>query len=204
MPRLLLASWGIGALADFVGRPASEVRVAFVPTAAADFPDAEFLQADRARLRALGYRVTDLDLVGLGPDEVADRLRDADVLHVTGGNTFMLLHHMRQSGLAALLPGALADGLLYVGVSAGAVVVGPDCEPVSEIDDLDAVPELESTAGLGLVDCVVLSHYGAEDDMPLFTRIVERYGSRYEIVLLRDEQAVRVEPDGSRAVIPSP
>jgi dipeptidase E len=204
MPRLLLASWGIGALADFVGRPASEVRVAFVPTAAADFPDAEFLQADRARLRALGYRVTDLDLVGLGPGEVADRLRDADVLYVTGGNTFMLLHHMRQSDLTALLPGALADGLLYVGVSAGAVVVGPDCEPVSEIDDLDAVPELESTAGLGLVDCVVLSHYGAEDDMPLFTRIVERYGSRYEIVLLRDEQAVRVEPDGSRAVIPSP
>jgi dipeptidase E len=203
MPRLLLASWGVGALPDFVGRPASDVRLAFVPTAAADFPDAEFLQADRDRLRALGYQVADLDLVDVEPDAVADALRDVDVLYVTGGNTFMLLHHMRRSGLAELLPSRLAAGLLYVGVSAGSVVAGPDCEPVTEFDDADAVPELESMAGLNLVDVVVLSHYGAEDPAK-FRRIRERFGDRYEIVTLTDEQAVRVEADGSRTIVASP
>jgi dipeptidase E len=148
--------------------------------------------------------VADLDLVDIGRDELSAALDAADVLYVTGGNTFMLLHHMRRSGLAELLPSRLAAGLLYAGVSAGSVVVGPDCEPVSEIDDLDAVRELESTAGLGLVDFVVLSHYGAEEDMPLFQRMSERFQDRYEIVTLTDEQAVRVEADGSRTIVASP
>jgi dipeptidase E len=204
MARLLLASWGIGALADFVGRPAADVRVAFVPTAAAPYPGASFLAADRDRLRALGYPVTDLDLVGIGRDALSAALEATDLLYVAGGNTFFLLHHMRRSGLDALLPEALAAGLLYAGVSAGATVVGPDCEPASAFDDLGDAPELASMEGLGLVDFVVLPHYGDEEEMERFSTVVERYGDRHELVLISDDQAVRVEPDGSRAVVASP
>src|SRR4051794_36072483 len=92
IPRLLLLSSGVDALSDFVGRPPSDVRVAFVPTAGVPCVDASgFVDADRDRLRELGYPVTDLDLVGLGPDQVSDALRAADLLYVTGGNTFFLL-----------------------------------------------------------------------------------------------------------------
>jgi dipeptidase E len=199
MPRLLLASWGVGALADFVGRPPSDVRVAFVPTASVPCADTGFIDVDRDRLRALGYPVSDLDLVEFGPEQLPDALRDVDLLYVAGGNTFFLLHHMRRSGLEALLPDLFAAGLLYVGVSAGSCVVGPDCEPVSEIDSLADAPDLESTAGLNLVDFVVLPHFGEED----YTGVIERYGGRYELVPLKDDQAVRVEADGSRALVAS-
>jgi dipeptidase E len=204
MPRLLLASWGIGALADFVGRPPAEVRVAFVPTAAAPYPGASFLAADRDRLRELGYPVTDLDLVGIGREELSVALEATDLLYVAGGNTFFLLHHMRRSGLDALLPEAFAAGLLYAGVSAGATVVGPDCEPASAFDDLADAPELASMEGLGLVDFVVLPHYGDEEEMPRFQSTIDRYQDRHELVLLRDDEAVRVEGDGAYAIVPSP
>jgi dipeptidase E len=58
--------------------------------------------------------------------------------------------------------------------------------------------------GLGLVDFVVLPHYGEEEDMVRYRSIFERYEDRYEILPLKDDQAVRVDPDGSHALVASP
>ena len=51
----------------------------------------------------------------------------ADVLLVNGGDAIYLDHWMRQSGLAALLPGLEA---VYVGLSAGSMVMGPSIADV--------------------------------------------------------------------------
>ena len=63
---------GIGAMPDFVGRPASDVRIAFVPTGGVPCDDASVIDADLDRLRELRYAVTDLDLVGIGRDQLSD------------------------------------------------------------------------------------------------------------------------------------
>lgn len=204
MGRILLLSLGLGAIADFVGRPPDTVRVAFVPTAGDPFEDSSFVDRDRTLLQGLGYDVTDLDLKGQTQSTLKTALLDVDVLFIAGGNTFYLLRWARESGLDRVLPEALERGLLYVGASAGAIIAGPDAEPVVELDDPQAAPELSSYKGLGIVDIVVLPHFGDEKYLATYEAIIQRYKDTYTVIPLRNDQAIVVEADGTHRVVPSP
>lgn len=95
-------------------------------------------------------------------------LRATDALLVWGGDVLYLHHWMRRSGLADLLP-SLAD-LVYVGVSAGSIVVTPYNHDAEY--NLDTVPEgsdrgaEEGDRGLGLVDFTLVPHLDHEDFLP--------------------------------------
>jgi dipeptidase E len=75
-----------------------------------------------------------------------------DALLVWGGNTFYLCYWMRKSGLAELLPSL--HEMVYVGVSAGSMVVTPD---FGESYD-GRNPPVGSDDGLGLVDFSLAPH----------------------------------------------
>jgi dipeptidase E len=203
MGRLLLLSLGMGALADFVGRPPATVSVAFVPTGGDPYDDASFIDRDRRLLLESGYNVTDLDLKGQTPSTLEAALLDVDLLFVAGGNTFYLLHWAMESGLDRVLPAALDRGLLYVGASAGAIIVGPDVEPVIELDDPQAAPELSSYRGLGIVDVVVLPHFGDEKYLATYEGIIDRFRDTYTVIPLRNDEAVIIDGETHR-VVPSP
>jgi dipeptidase E len=191
--RLLLASHGIGALPELVGGDTAGLRFAFVPTAAG--PEAEtekWVQADRRQLATLGCEISTLDLVDVGAREVAEALRDADGVFLTGGNSFLLLWHAVRSGFAELASERVEAGsLLYVGTSAGALVAGPDLAPAANLDNRREVPELESSRALGLVPFTVLPH---DDDPEAHARHDEIAvaHSGIEFVRLTDERAVLV------------
>ena len=94
-------------------------------------------------------------------------VRDVDALLVWGGDVLYLVHWMRESGLADLLPGL--HETVYVGVSAGSITATPyNCD--AEFD-LQLVPEGSDMAqdaerALGLVDFALYPHLdrpGMED-----------------------------------------
>jgi dipeptidase E len=196
MKRLLLASHGIGALRELVGDETKGLRFVFVPTAAG--PEAEtkeWVQGDRRQLAALGCELSTLDLARAGASEVEKALRQADGVFLTGGNSFLLLWQARRSGFAELaVPLVEAGELLYAGVSAGAVVAGPDLAPAASLDDRGAVPELESSLALGLVPFTVLPHDNVPEAGPLFDEIVATYPAAH-FVRLADDRAVLVRGD---------
>jgi dipeptidase E len=90
-----------------------------------------------------------------------------------------------------------------VGASAGALIVGPSTEPVTQLDDPAEAPALKSLAGLGFVDFVVLPHYG-DETLSAYQAVIDEYGNRFELIPLRDDQAIVVEADGSHRLVPSP
>jgi len=61
-------------------------------------------------------------------------------------DVFYLLHHVRRSGLDQVLARRLDEGLLYIGASAGAVIMGPDIEPTSQMDVPAEAPDGPSGA----------------------------------------------------------
>ena len=64
-------------------------------------------------------------------------VRETDALLVWGGHVMYLCHWMRQSGLADLLP-SLSE-LVYVGVSAGSIVMTPyNCDVEFNLQTLRA------------------------------------------------------------------
>jgi dipeptidase E len=196
--RLYLGSAGTAGLVDFVdGR-----RLAYVPTAGKPLADRSFADESRASLRAVGFEVADLDIDGATTDEMGAALETADAVFVEGGSPFFLLQAIRESGFDRIVADAVRGGLPYMGMSAGAVVAGPDIEPLSTTSNTSYGPRLTSTAALGLVDFVVYPHYDIPERAAPFPDLLARYGGRFRLLPLVDGQAVVVDEGGTRIVTP--
>jgi dipeptidase E len=189
--RLFLASQGLGALPEFLGGARD---VLYVPTAAKPTSGQD---GNRETLVGFGHRVVDLDIDGTDDLSALDAV---DAVFVEGGSPFFLLQAMRESGFDSAVTDAVRRGLPYVGMSAGAVVAGPDLEPLSTTSNTALGPRLQSTEGLGLVDAVVFPHYNSRAAQ--YTEVEALFGGRYDLVPLEDSQALIVDDDGSR-IVPS-
>ncbi|MBK6792856.1 MAG: Type 1 glutamine amidotransferase-like domain-containing protein [Anaerolineales bacterium] len=89
------------------------------------------------------------------PKAIESIIRDAQVVYVPGGNTFLLNHRLHASGVMPFLQKRIQAGLPYVGFSAGAILCGPN---ILTSKDLNAV----STAffkGLNAIPFNVSPHY---------------------------------------------
>jgi peptidase E len=58
--------------------------------------------------------------------EIESILRDAALVYITGGNTFLLNHRLHLSSVMPYLKKKIQNGLPVVGVSAGMIVCGPN------------------------------------------------------------------------------
>src|SRR5262245_37280549 len=101
--RLYLSSMELGAdperLVSLAGRGA---RALIIMNALDNFPEerGQFCTVEKRGLENLGFLADELDLRTCfdAPDRLAQRLNDAGLLWVNGGNTFLLRRAMARSG----------------------------------------------------------------------------------------------------------
>lgn len=176
-----------------IKKPIGEISVLFIPTASRAKEELAYVNSSRRELLDLG--VNHLITLNLDHKLTTEEMQNADVIYVCGGNTFYLLKKIKESGFAQILE--QYEGL-YVGVSAGSIVVGPDIEVAAPWDENDV--KLSDTTGLRLVNFAVVPHYQRKDKT-----IVEELINRadYEILELTDNQAALVI-SGERKIIGLP
>lgn len=153
--KLLLTSGGLSndelsnSVAELAGKPLEELSLAYIPTAANVIDeDKSWLVDHLVRLQGLALAKLDIvDFSGLKYDEWFLRLDSADVLVFEGGSTSYLINKTRESGLRVALEGWL-DSKVYVGVSAGSVMVTPVIGPNGD-------------PGLAWVDFLIVPHMNA-------------------------------------------
>ena len=181
----------------FLPKKPSEFRLTFIPTAAeVEKGDLQWLQDDRKALVDAGFPVTDFTLTNKTSDEVKKMLDNTDFVFVSGGNTFYLLQEMRRSGFADVIKAYVDKGMIYGGSSAGSIVAGPDISHSALLDDPTAAPELKDFMALGLVDVVVLPHWGSEHFHHRYGKVMETaYKKGLKIILLTDDQYLLVQND---------
>ena len=114
-------------------------RMAFIPTAsyAADYGAANRLM--HWWWRALGVDVHVVDLTDARRWRIHDELRRADVFYVCGGNTFYLMYCLQTSGAAGIIRERVAQGVPYLGESAGAVAAAPSIDYIAPMDERPAM-----------------------------------------------------------------
>ncbi|MBB2955001.1 dipeptidase E [Bifidobacterium commune] len=134
------------------------LRIAYIPTADVGQPSRCMRPAVRRMLRSTGFRVHELDVARADIREIRYILTTCDIIWVGGGNSFFLLHELRRSGAADLIVQQVTGGVTYVGVSAGAVVAGPDIGYIGQMDRRGVVPASNDVSGLHLVDFRVVPH----------------------------------------------
>jgi dipeptidase E len=209
--KLLLTSSGISnpsisdALVELLGKPIAESSALVIPTAVYPFPGGTGMAwraiAGRAQspLGELGWKSLGvLELTALPTireENWVHTVREVDALLVWGGDVLYLCHWMRQSGLADLLP-SLRE-LVYVGVSAGSIVVTP-YNPDAEFD-LQFVPTGSEMArgadrALGLVDFTLYPHLDREDMPDASLANIEKWASGIPVptYAIDDATAIKV------------
>lgn len=203
---LLLTSRWLNAVPAFLTTAVakeSPLRIGFIASASAIYPDPAWTDVDRDTLRDFGHQLDEIVPEARSRDDTARQLDTVDALFVSGGNTFHLLHVLRSTGADTLIVERVRAGLPYIGASAGAVVAGPDILPASLVDDPAETAPLESTRGLGLVDVVVIPHAdGIVTGREVIDRTRARFADRYPLVFIDDDQALVVSDD-ARSVVDS-
>ena len=126
---------------------------------------------------------------------------EADAVFVGGGNTFRLLKGLYDFDLLEPIRQAVAEGLPYVGSSAGAIVAGPSLRTTKDMP----VVQPPSFAALGLVDFQISPHYLDPD--PCSTHMGETQEERIlqfleendaPVAGLREGAMLRIENEPSR------
>ncbi len=194
---LLLTSSGIvpqikPTFMSLLSKPVSENKVAFITTAAyGESKNPTWMEKDRQLLYGCGIKaIEDLDLKDKTKSELEKIIADKDIIFVNGGNTFYLLHWIRESGFDKILPTFLKRGGLYVGVSAGSYVACPTIEAATwKHQDRNKV-RLKDLTALNLVPFLITAHFEEK-----YRKIVETEAERtkYSIVALTDEQAILID-----------
>lgn len=208
--KLLLTSGGlendsiIATLRELLGKEFSDTSVAFVPTASnVESGDKWYVIKDLAKFQELKFKSVDIvDMSALTKDVWLPRLKEADILFFEGGNTFHLMRSIEKSGFRDFIPELLKEKI-WVGVSAGSMVTGPDLMlNVSQKIYGEDLNEVENIKGLGLVNFYVLPHFNSkwfplrtEENIKDATKNIKR-----KIYVLDDNCAVKVV-DGVEEVV---
>ena len=166
--KLLLTSAGIKnpsineAMLDLLGKPIAECDALCIPTASYGHAPHGLHGAYRFITGRATTPMCELGWKSLGVLELTalptlDRelwvplVEETDVLLVNGGDALYLAHHMRESGLADLLPSLRA---VWVGLSAGSMVMTPRIGEDFKVWD----PPGGGDRALGIVDFSIFPH----------------------------------------------
>ncbi|WP_312169559.1 Type 1 glutamine amidotransferase-like domain-containing protein [Microbacterium sp.] len=207
--KLLLLSLNPGAMRPFLDgvRGGASLRVGYIGDAQVAYADAPWVLAERRAIEALGHEIADVTARDLTASEFAATLSAVDAVYVAGGSTFALLEALRVTGSDVVLAERVRDGLPYIGLSAGSIIVGPDITPASIMDDPTDGPALADFAGLGLIDRTVIPHADgllAPYPPSLIAETVAAYGASHQLLTLRDDQALLVEGDRETVIDSAP
>ena len=201
--KLLLCSAGVtnpsirAALVELLGKPIEESTALVNSTASWPLRQGPQLawsylagQQPETPMAELGWKsVGVLELTALpsiARTVCLPQIEQADVLLVNGGDTIYLDRWMRESGLAELLPSL---DLVYVGLSAGSLVMSP-----SVADDFASWTRPVGGEGLGVVDFEIFPHLDNPDLPENTTADAERWaaGLTRSGYAIDDETAIRV------------
>lgn len=134
------------------------VTVAFIATAADVYEDKWFVEVDRNKLVEQGFKIREIDLKSKNIEELEKELAGCDVIFVAGGNTFYLLQQVMKSGFDTVMRKLVDTNVVYVGSSAGSIIVTPTIAIAGVEPGDENIPGLTVLTGLGLVDFEVSPH----------------------------------------------
>ncbi len=163
--KLLLTSNGFSnqeiadALFELVGKKPEDTSLVFIPTASnVEMEDKDWFIDDLINIKKQNFKSVAIADISAVPENIwRPQLEAADVLFFEGGNTYHLMRWVNDSGLIKLLPEMLKTKV-YVGLSAGSMITGPDLNLKLAKAIYGEEAEKDSMAGLSLVDFYFLPH----------------------------------------------
>ena len=94
-----------------------------------------------------------------------------------------------------------ADGMVYVGESAGAIITAKDIDYNKIMDDKEVAGELSDTVALHEADFYLLPHVGEEPFAESAQSTLDTYSDQLHLLPLNNHQAVLVEGEEVKVLV---
>ncbi|WP_281255105.1 Type 1 glutamine amidotransferase-like domain-containing protein [Paenibacillus herberti] len=179
-----------------IDRESSQLNVTIITTASPKKEGNKFVQKAKKDFNEMGFQnvdFTDLEFENPG------RLTQKNIIYISGGNPFNLLYHTKKSGADEILKNLASQNVIIVGVSAGAILLGPHIKVVRFFTPQMNTLGIEDLSALNLTDKLIFPHYDREDlfkddkSKTIEDRIKEfEYLEKCEITRLNDDHSVSV------------
>ena len=179
-------------LSESVSVPLRGKTVAFIPTASIHEAYTQYVEEARVAFDSLGIIVRELEITQCSKNEIEEVLTSCDCIYVSGGNTFFLLQELRKTGANRYITEQVEKGKLYIGESAGAMILAPNIEYAKDMDDhLALTPGFTDFGGLGIVSFYPVVHF---DSFPFekAAREVVNKNSHLPLKIITNQQAIVV------------
>ncbi len=153
------------------------------------------VSSGKKALEKLGLTVDELELTKATAAEVSDKLQKNDYIYITGGNTFFLLQELQKTGADKIIIKEVLSGKLFIGESAGSMIVSPNIEYAKDMDSPKKAPELNTFSALNLVDFYPLPHHTNFPFKKAVEKILSKYESELKLYPISNSQVILVEDE---------
>lgn len=196
MKQLFLCSYFAGVkelFRQYVSEKQLGKQVLFIPTAGNVEEYRGYIDEALQTFEDLGFQVEVLDISACDRETAQAKIFQSKLLYISGGNTFYLLQELKKKQLLSLIKEQIADGMVYVGESAGAIITAKDIDYNKIMDDKTVAMELNGTEALSEVDFYVLPHVGEEPFVESAQTTLDTYSDQLNLLPLNNRQALLVE-----------
>lgn len=199
--KLLLTSTGLthpeitNTFLELLDKTPSESKVGFVPVAAVTEDEKLYVEESKIELSKLGIK----EIIDINFKEKDQNICPSlDALYVCGGNTFHLMNEINKSNFAEVIKQFINSDKLFLGVSAGTIIVTPSIgiAAVEPADKNDV--GLTNFSGLGIVDFEISPH--VPEIVPYEN--VEKYALsiKNKIYAISDMTAIKIQGDNLEVI----
>ena len=161
-----------------------------ITTARPEKENAPWNKVTKEQLEEMGMAVSFVDF-----DVGESLVDDVDLIYVCGGNTFHLLHSIQNADapIQQQITAMCDRGGLYIGSSAGAVLVSPTIASAGEVHPDKNEDGITNLTGLHFIEQHIIPHYDQTLDDEIAAFREKHTLTESDIVLLRDGEGFYVQ-----------
>lgn len=183
---------------DFAKVDLKGKKVTFIPTASLTEKVVFYVKSGRNALEKMGLIVDELEITKSSVTDISNKIATNDYIYVTGGNTFYLLQEMKKTGTDKAIIEHIKAGKVYIGESAGSMILAPDIEYVKDMDDCKKAPELKDFSALSILKYYPLPHHTNFPFKKSVEKIISKYDSELKLMPFSNSQVILVNGNKTR------
>lgn len=168
---------------ELLNKDISKVKLLFITIAVDGEKDTDrtWLEEEYASILDLGIK--EENITEFHYEENVD-FSSYDIIYMIGGNTFYLLKELREKNLDEKIIQAINNGVIYIGSSAGSIILGKTIETALPYDENWV--NLVDFEGLKIVDGIIIPHANRKQDF--IKEAKEKYSDK--IIELYDDYGI--------------
>lgn len=169
--------------------------VTFISTASQVEEVNFYVDSAKKAFNEMGVIVDELDVTNASKEVIEKKISVNDYIYISGGNTFYLLQELKKAGVDKIITNQIEKGKIFIGESAGSMILANNIKYAKILDDSTKAEELESYESLGIVDFYPVPHHTNFPFKKAVEKIIKEYGTTLDLRPISNKQVITVIDD---------